>query len=409
MVDLILPERRTDGVTPADAAAVLYLDHDGGFGGSGRSLRFLVESLPQGAVRPVLVARREGPTIARLRALGVPVLVEPALPTYRPGERKALAGYLHYLWSRRRWPKVRRRIVAFAQANGIRLIHVNHENMALIGSDLARVLGVPWVAHVRTQLHEGPFARRIARVIAASARRIVFISEPVADHFDTLAGRGWDRDKGRILYNMVPDDLDRAVPLDQLSAPAGHFRVLSLSNFSPNRGVDRVVDVADALARRGARDFLFFMCGRPAHRHLLPFVRNRYLDDIKQRIAALGLEAMFVFPGHVAAPERALASADVLIKLTRQSNPWGRDVMEALAAGLPVVTLGTYQTFVEHGVNGYVEPTFDAARVADFLVRLKGDPALAAKMRHANRKKAAALFSGARQARKIAAIYAEVL
>ena len=398
----------TRAAARAGAAAVLYLDHDGGFGGSARSLRYLVELLSPDAVRPVLATRKEGPTTERLRALGVPVLVEAELPTYRPGERKALAGYLHYRLSRRRWPAIRGRIVAHARANGVRLIHVNHENMAFIGAELAASLDVPWVAHVRTQLHRGRFASRIARLINESASRILFISEPVEEHFGMLVGEGWRRDKGAVIYNIVPPGLDAARPLPQLSAPR-RFRVLSLSNFSPNRGVDRVVDVAAALAQRGERGFVFFMCGRAAHRRLLPFARNWYLDDINARIAALGLGDMFLFPGHVAEPERALASGDALIKLTRQANPWGRDIMEALAAGLPVVTLGTYQTYVENGVNGYVEPKFDPAHVADFLIRLRDDGALRDRMRAANVAKAEALFGGRAQARKVEAIYGGLL
>ena len=124
---------------------------------------------------------------------------------------------------------------------------------------------------------------------------------------------------------------------------------------------------------------------------------------------ALGLSGCVLFPGHIAEPERALATCDALIKLTRQSNPWGRDIMEAMGAGLPVVTLGAFQGFVENGVNGFVDSDFDVGRVADHFIALADDPVRRTAMIDANRRKAWRLFDGLDRARDIARIYERLL
>ena len=91
------------------------------------------------------------------------------------------------------------------------------------------------------------------------------------------------------------------------------------------------------------------------------------------------------FPGHVSEPERALVACDALIKLTRQANPWGRDAMEALAAGLPVITLGSFQGFVENEVNGYIAEDYRPAEIADYLQRLADDPDLRQRIAESNK------------------------
>jgi len=115
------------------------------------------------------------------------------------------------------------------------------------------------------------------------------------------------------------------------------------------------------------------------------------------------------FPGHIAEPERGLATCDALIKLTRQSNPWGRDIIEALSAGIPVLTLGSFQEFIEDGVNGFIDGSFDAERVADHLDKLASSEQMRQAMRTANRRKAKQLFHGPDRARDIEAIYTHVL
>jgi glycosyltransferase involved in cell wall biosynthesis len=118
---------------------------------------------------------------------------------------------------------------------------------------------------------------------------------------------------------------------------------------------------------------------------------------------------MVFFPGHVSDPGRALASAGALIKLTRQENPWGRDSMEALAAGVPVVTLGAFDGFIENGVNGYIAQKYAPDEIASYLQQLAGDPGLCHAIGETNKRKGKRLFDAARSARAVEIVYGRVL
>jgi glycosyltransferase involved in cell wall biosynthesis len=122
-----------------------------------------------------------------------------------------------------------------------------------------------------------------------------------------------------------------------------------------------------------------------------------------------GLEDIVYFAGHVHPPERALKACDVLIKLGRENVPWGRDMIEALSHGLPIVTLGTFQGFVENAVNGFIDPEFDAERVADRILKLRNEPALLATMRERNLEKSNKMFSPRVGALAIQKIYTGIV
>ena len=392
-----------------NAAGVLYLDAEAGWGGSSRSLFYLIDSLDRRAWRPIPVLRRNGPIVERYAVLGLRPTVVPQLPSFRPSERKNLVSYGLFRWDLRHFGAVCRVLEPLVRDRQVALVHVNHENLALVGDRLARRCRLPWVCHVRTQLIPGVFARRVYRLINSRAAAMFFIADPVRDHFARLVGPGFDARKSHIVHNIMPLIAEDVPPLPAFAEPADAFRVLSLSNFSPNRGVDRIVDVALELTRAGRDDFIFYLCGRPANTRFLSRRPTPYFEKLRATVRALGLDPGVRFPGHLVEPERALVSCHTLIKLSRQANPWGRDIMEALAAGLPVVTLGTYQGFVEHRVNGFIEPDFDAARIARHLIELRDRPELRAAMARSNRDQAARLFNGPDRAREVGAIYESVL
>lgn len=302
-----------------------------------------------------------------------------------------------------------RDVERFARSGGATLIHVNHESLALSGAMIAAHLRLPWTCHVRTLLIPGLFARTVYRLINRLASRIVFITERNRQHFATLVGDRFEANKTTVIHNALSTPPLNVEPLPGFETPGGMLRVLSLSNFSPNRGVDRIIEVAAKLAQRQRRDFVFFLCGRPANTRRLLGAKVRYTENMMRRVDETGISEMVRFPGHVSEPERALAACDVLIKLTRQNNPWGRDIIEAMGAGLPVITLGDFQDFVQDRVNGFVDRDFDADRVADHLINLKDDVPMRVRMGDANQRKAYKMFDRRARSADLAEVFQEVL
>lgn len=408
-MDYHRPVDFSESISSGQKVGILYLDVEGGWGGSSRSLYYLIESLDRTVYQPIVLLRKSGPVQLRYQTLGVPCLVVDDLAAFRPAERKNLFSFLLFIWRFRRWPRLRKQLRHLALKYDVQILHVNHESLALVGNRVANLLSIPWIGHVRTQLTPSFSSRFVYRLMARSAAHIVFIVDPVRDHFRLLVGRDFKTTKTSVVFNIMPLAGSAPPPLPQLQEPSDRYRVLSLTNFSPDRGVDRILDVAKELKKRGDYRFVFYLCGKPAHSGPIFGRPSPYWAELCTRVRDEQLADIVVFPGHVAEPERALATCDALIKLTRKSNPWGRDILEALGAGLPIITLGNFDLFVENGVNGFAIPEFDSSLIADYLVFLLEHPERRAKITETNLEKARHLFDGPSRAKDIMLLYNQVL
>ncbi len=388
------------------ALRVLCLDIEGGYGGSSRSLFETVRHLP-GDVAAEIWCRRQGPIQPRYRDLGVPCRVTPAMPHISSLARFSRNLYVYGRFALR-WPRSRgfRRSLADTLSRGdFDVVHLNHEGLFLLGRWLRRRLGpaFPITAHVRTHLPSTVFSRWQYRTLAGAADHLVFISDMEQANVARLAGGGR---AGSVVTNIV------AVPADVSPAPDltadRRFKVAAMSNFSWMRGTDRLVDVAAAIRARGRDDVLFVVAGRHELTGNLPGElgtiagRGGTLVDYAE---ARGVGPMFRFLGHVADPFPILAASDALMRPSRGNDPWGREVLEAMAFGLPVVTTGTYDRFVEDGVTGVLHADFDADRMADAILRLADDPAAARRMGAAARARVADLCDGPSRAADLADIW----
>lgn len=353
---------------------VLCLDIEGGFGGSSRSLFQSVKHLDREAVRVEVWCKRAGPIQEAYAGLGVSCRVPPDMPKVSALprlSRNLLAHARHWLDFARSGAF---RVELVARAAEFDVVHLNHEALARLGVWLRPRTAAALTVHNRTMLHPTAFARSQVRAVARSADRLAFITENERDNVRRLGCAT----PGEVIYNIV--EIPEQLPAPHENTPAdGRFKVASLSNASPGRGTDRLVEVALALAAAGRRDVLFVVAGRTELAGSLPGEAGRLGRQGKtlaDYARACGVEDMFLFLGHVPDPERVLAACQALAKPTREANPWGRDILEGLALGRPVLSCGTYDRFVEHGVTGFLYPEFTPLGMAADLIRLADEPGL---------------------------------
>ena len=181
---------------------------------------------------------------------------------------------------------------------------------------------------------------------------------------------------------VVYDPAPRASATPTYVANAGpkvSLSLVSLGSYSYAKGTDRLIDIAEAIAARGRRDFLFHIVGEsvvPANLsgHLGVIGRNggSLADYAEQR----GGSDFFQYHGQVNDPERILSASDAVIRMSRRGETWGRDIIEGLAFGKPAFAIGTWDGFVVPGESGFLYETFDAQAVADDIIRLGDDPDL---------------------------------
>lgn len=251
-----------------------------------------------------------------------------------------------------------------------------HVNTLVLDAPLAavRAAGVPATVWVRELIaHDPQLARALSlrpealrAALLAGADRLVANSGAVA---------GWLGPEAAGRVTVLPNPVDPALFAlpDPPSGPAPRFALIGALEAA--KGLHEVV----ALARK------------------LPGTRFVLVGPESAPLAALRAKARLpgnVVPaGYAATPAQALAQADVVLSLSRVAESFGRTVIEALAAGRPVICWdrGTPPELVgRDGRAGLVVPAGDMAAAVAAIRRLSA-PGAAAAMAPAARARARAL------------------
>ena len=287
-------------------------------------------------------------------------------------------------------------------------VHFNHEALFQLARWLRPRTRQPFTMHIRTNLVPSLFSRWQARTIARNIDHAIFITENEQHSWRAL---GLCPPCESVIYNIA-GPLSSEVETHPEIPEDDRLKIASLSNYAWIRGVDRLVEVAAVLAARGRRDILFVVAGDMRLRGSLPGQLgeiSRKDGSLADHAAAKGVGDMFLFLGHVNAPERVLAGCQLLARLSRENNPWGRDVIEALGAGRPVIAMGTYDRFVESGETGILLPTYSADDVAMNMERFADDRVLLDRLGAAGQARVENLCNGPARAACLAAVWQEVV
>ena len=144
----------------------------------------------------------------------------------------------------------------------------------------------------------------------------------------------------------------------------GHtkLKLINVGSFNKNKNQIFLVEVADILKNKNV-DFELSFLGDGAD-----------LDFVKQSVAAKGLQSNVRFWGNVNNVEEYLWKSDIYVH-SSFSEALGLTIIEAMAAGLPVVTLdgrGNRDLIVQ-GKNGYMLYEQNAEQFADRILEIWND------------------------------------
>ncbi|MCR8913233.1 glycosyltransferase [Marinobacter panjinensis] len=174
---------------------------------------------------------------------------------------------------------------------------------------------------------------------------------------------------------------------------------ISVSRLSNEKNIDFMINAIDELRRRSDRPFRFLMIGE-GHQH----------QRLQQRIDELGLQKHFTLVGSIPPDDMATwyHLGDAFL-FASKSETQGMVILEAMAAGLPVVAVRSsgIDDVVRHGHNGFKTPE-KQDQWCDRVQQLLEDEALREKLA-AHALEFAADYSVEQFARDVREIYALTL
>ncbi|HEY2006732.1 MAG TPA: glycosyltransferase, partial [Solirubrobacteraceae bacterium] len=223
-----------------------------------------------------------------------------------------------------------------------------------------------------------PGVAAVIRRVARRARAVVVPSEAVR----------FDLDPGRHLSDRI-QVIPPGVDVDRFAAvePAlDDQSVLLLGAVAPWKRPDLGLDIV-ALARQELPRVTLRIVGAPVTED------EPFLQELQQRAASPELAPLVTLRGAVSDPRLELEHAACLLHCA-PAEPFGMVIVEALAAGLPVVVPDAAgpREIVDAECGELYSPG-DAASAAQALIRVLGDPGRARAMGRAGRARARARFT----------------
>ncbi|TWT88870.1 Glycogen synthase [Pseudobythopirellula maris] len=297
--------------------------------------------------------------------------------------------------------RVVRQVARLAKQGGHDLLHAHTPRSAMVAALAARMTGLPWVYHVHSPTSRDSTHRltnwvndRVERWAVRSAARLITVSPTLTDH---MVASGAPREKIRCVLNGVP-----AVDARPRHDPLGPWVLGMVALFRPRKGAEVLLD-ALADVRADGHDV--------ALRAIGGFETPDYGEHLIDHMQALGLTDAVRWTGFTTDPLAELAKVDALVLPSLFGEGLPMVVLEAMAAGLPVIATrceGTVEAVAEGQTGLLVEPG-DREGLSAAITELVTDrldyPAMSRRSitRHAER------FSDTAMARNVAEVYREAL
>lgn len=98
------------------------------------------------------------------------------------------------------------------------------------------------------------------------------------------------------------------------------------------------------------------------------------LGELKLQVEKHHWHHLVKFPGWVFDVQARMQQMDIVLRPELTGYPWGRDVIEAMSNGLPVIASGYSQIFIKPGVNGELFDPGDVHLMTEHIVELAQDP-----------------------------------
>jgi glycosyltransferase involved in cell wall biosynthesis len=389
---------------------VLYIHASASFGGASKSLCELLQAMPAGSVRPIVVCP-SGSAADRFRLAGAQLSIARGVSKWdhtRYGFYRGVRWLLLFrelLFAVPAWLALTR---LRRQISHVDLIHANDITVLLAAATAARSFHAPLVVHVRSLQNDNPrlwrtrlqnwlLRRTNAHVVAIdeTVRRTLPSSMPIS-----------------VVHNGLRVRRDNATP-DRLTSGPRPFRVAIVGVLLRLKGVFEFVEAARLCRDRGIQAE-FWIVGENVRE--LGGMRGKLLsllgfaEDVRAKLSAEirahGLQEVVKLLGFVDDVQSIYRQIDVLC-FPSHLDAAGRPVFEAAWFGVPsiVAVKDPLPDTVVDGQSGLCVPDSDPQTLAAAILRLHADPAERDRLGAGARRLAETHFDQERNALRMLEIY----
>jgi glycosyltransferase involved in cell wall biosynthesis len=295
-----------------------------------------------------------------------------------------------------------RRLAASFRNRGIQILHCSDILGAHFTAVAARTAGARTISHVRNHYPSMP---RREKSFLLPVELFVFVSKNTRENFALSRGRR----RSRILYD-VPGVIYK--PVEDRAAARAHFglpprgHVFGMAaRVSPQKDFPTLIQAAKIVAEK-LPDCCFLIAGD----HQLEAPHRAHYESLLPLLEATGMRDRFFFAGFQAEMSPFYGAIDTFV-LSSNWEGLPTVVLEAVMYGRPVVSteVGGIAEAIQDGVNGFLVPPKSPELLADRLIQIAADSALAERMAAQAKETLAETFGQERFLKQVAQLYSELL
>lgn len=360
---------------------ILALDSEGGHGGSSRSLFTTLKNLNKQSLELCVICKKESWIKSAYQKQGIKCLIFKNIPTFTCVPKISrniynLFKFIIFLWPKSYYFRLELKKIS----KNFSIIHFNHINQFLIAIWLKKNNPKIKISmHIRTTPKESIFSKLQYKIVYKNFKNLVFITENEYHHFKKLSGA--HKLKKNIIFNSVESNSYRKNKYAYIKNK-NKLILGSISNYSYFRGTDRIMQILSILPKNILSEIHVVIAGDIKISRTTKKILNLSKDVtcLESYAKSLGLQNNFTFLGHINDPDNLIIHLNLIIKLTRENNPWGRDIIESMYYGIPVLSIGTYDFFIKNNISGILLSHYDKNIISNIISKFTKNPTLLEEM-----------------------------
>lgn len=398
-----MPATPNRGPTATSFIRVLFIAHDSELYGAQMSLLDILRNLDRTRFLPLVVAPAKGPFTDEVERYGIPIVtIGKTARWIFPQEPFKPRRYIRRPWMLVRTPRLCLRFFLglpvrlgklrkLIRSHGVDIVYTNTITV-IDGALVARLCAIPHVWHLREEVHGNSEilsilpAHWIARIARALSTRVICNSVALKARLFTSSD---EDDKVRVVYNGIDSALFAAITADaalraSLRVPPSAPVIGICGSIQERKGHEGFIRAAAYVSK--THPGVHFLVIGDGH--------ASYVDRMKALGHALGIGAKLHFTGWRKDVPALFALLDILV-IASEQEPFGRTVIEGMAAAKPIVATrsGGPEEIVVHGETGFLVPVGDPYTMAQRLCDLLNNPLLGRAFGEAGRRRVAERFT----------------
>ena len=327
---------------------VLFIDHESGHGGSSISLYNKIKLISKENYEITVVLREKSFISKKYKEINVKIIYL-KIPTIT-SLAKTIPNIMYFIkfsvtffifnFKNRKF---------YSSLNIYDNIHLNHENLYWLLKHIKKKTKSKISMSIRTILKKSLFSKLQSNIINNFADKKLFISEMNQKKFNELVRY---KKKNNFILENFSLQTNKQNKFNTRKKFKEKFTIVSISNYSHDRGLDRIVDIAKKFNDKNYKKINFSFIGDYKIKSLKNFIFKDPRKNLKTLAKKNNLKNI-KFYGHKKNIYKYLREASILLYLPRTDSSWGRNIIEALNFGIPVVTCGNSNILIENNINGY--------------------------------------------------------